>query len=627
MLLPVLRYLSIDAVVFAMTIGFYQIHRLILSCYSKRISPGVIILLLSLILPEVLRADIKASPLVVPTVLSKPVRAEVTRGGQIEIAIPVVSVSGGDVSVQVSKKPNCGTLQLIDKRSGTVPVFRYRNNAAINSPEDSFEFRIKVQGQPWSTHTGLIRIKNPPGTLSVVPEKIDFGTISIGSSARKTMLLSNNFGAPVSGVLLLPSPWSLVGDGAFSLAENQVKAFTVLFTPVKAISEVAELKVAPELSNFPAVPLFGQGVIPFLIDTNSAIVTKEHPQADFRITNASTREMRIGWDDDTGLLASPPVIIPPGGASKVWISIAPLALDSEERKVVHPSLREGNFFLPLEIVALGPKGKLILKADEKTFSCKAGAQVTLHGVIESTSSMERTLQLRCPVKDGDSDLIRNVTIAPHASQPFVYSWSSLTPGPKTLKASLFESGRLLQEVEWHAMVIPPEKQIHQSSQSVSKVIAGVSANSFQAPKSQIIRLSRKDSGCVAAKLSSVLEPGVFANSLLLKWLYLGDGVPAFIVEEKIKRNVLTDRTGENPGEIWRRLDVKPRRENGEWVARMPMPWPGIHIYRVYPSGSPVVIMSEVMVPVTWSMFLRPAARAGLLILFALCIVKVLRERL
>lgn len=613
-----------------MTGGFFQIHRLIVFYYSKGICSGIVLLLLSLILPEALRADIKASSLVVPTVLSKPVRAEVTRGGQIAISIPVVSVSGGDVSVQISRQPNCGTLQLMDKRSGIVPVFHYQNNASINSPGDSFEFRIKVQGQPWSTHTGLIRIKNPPGKLSVIPNRIDFGTVSIGSSARKTMLLSNNFGAPVSGVLLLPSPWSLVGDGAFSLAENEAKEFAILFTPVKNRPEVAELKVAPELFNFPAVPLFGEGVLPFLIDATSAIVTKEHPQADFRITNASTREMKIGWDDVTGLLGSPPVIIVPGGTSKVWISIAPLALDSEERKVLHPTLREGNFSLPLEIVAVGPKGSVILKADEKTFSCKAGSQVTLHGLIDSTSSIERTLQLRYPDKDGAPDLIRNVTLAPHASQPFVFSWSSLLPGPKTLKASLFESGRLLQEVEWNAIVIPREKEVHQaslSSQKSSGLTAESSANNSQAPKSQIIRLARKDSGCVAGKLSAALQQGLFTNSLLLKLLYLGDGAPVFIIEEKIKRNGLSDRTGENPGEMWSRLDLKPQRENGEWLVRMPMPLPGTHIYRVFPSGCPVVIMSEVMVPVTWSMFLWPFVRAVLVLLFALCVIKVANDRL
>jgi len=617
-------------VVVTMTVGFFQIHRLIVSYYSKGICSGIVLLLLSLILPDALRADIKASPLVVPTVLSKAVRAEVTRGGQIAIPIPVVSVSGGDVSVQVSKQPNFGTLQLIEKKSGTVPILKYQNNAKFKSPGDNFEFRVKVQGQPWSTHTGLIRIKNPPGTLSVIPEKIDFGAVPIGTSERKTILLSNNFGSPVSGVLLLPSPWSLVGDGAFSLAENETKEFALIFTPVKARSEVTELKVAPELSNFPVVPLFGEGVVPFLIDSTSAIVTKEHPQADFRITNASIREMKIGWEDDIGLLGSPPVTIAPGGTTKVWISIAPLPLDSEERKVVHPSLREGNFSLPLEIVALGPKGNVILKSDEKTFSCNVGSQITLHGLIESTSSIERTLQLRYPDKNGSPDLIRNVTIAPHVSQPFVVSWSSLLPGPKTLKASLFESGRLLHEVEWSGTVVPYEKEDHQSlpsSQKASALTAVTSANFSQVPKSQIIRLARNDSGCVAAKLSVSLQRGVFKNSLLLKWLYLGDGAPVFIIEEKIKRNGLSDRTGENPGEMWSRLDLKPQRENGEWLVRMPMPWPGTHIYRVFPSGCPVVIMSEVLVPVTWSMYLWPFVRAVLVLLFALCVIRVLRERL
>jgi hypothetical protein len=125
----------------------------------------------------------------------------------------------------------------------------------------------------------------------------------------------------------------------------------------------------------------------------------------------------------------------------------------------------------------------------------------------------------------------------------------------------------------------------------------------------------------------VLQPGVFTNSLLLKWLYFGDGSPLFVVEEKIKRNGLTDRTGDNPGVMWRMLDLKPKREHGAWSAWLPMPWPGMHFYRVYPTGCPVVIMSEVMVPVTWAMFLWPSVRAALIILFVLSLIKVLRERL
>ena len=606
-------------------------HRIMHCYFLRRFFIGSSVVALPIFFLSDVGADIRCSSLAPPTVLSKEVKANVDRGGEIELSIPAVSVKGGEVSVQILRQPDCGTLQEIGRGDGTVPFFKYQNKASINSPSDSFDFRIKVQGQAWSRkYTASIRIKNPPGKLCVIPERVDFGAVSVGTSVQKTMLLSNSFGAPVSGFLLLPAPWTIVGDGAFSLCENETKAFTLIFTPVKARSAVAELKVAPELFNFPIVPLVGEGVVPFLIDSTSSIVTKEHPRADFRITNASTREMKVGWDDDTGLLSSPPVTIPPGGTSKVWISIAPLPMDSEERKVIHPSLREGNFSLPMEIVALGPKGNVTLKADEKTFSCKAGSQVTLHGMIESTSSIERSLQLHTPDKDGGPEKIQNVTIAPHGSQPLVYSWISQSPGPKTLKASLFESGKLLQKAEWIGTVTPLEKEVHPpspSSRSVSGIVSASSTNTQKVQKSQIVRLARKDNGCVAAKLSSSLQPGVFTNSLLLKWLYFGEKSSGFVIEEKIKRNGLSDRTGENPGEMWVRMNLKPQRENGEWIARMSMPCPGKHTYRVYPSGCPVVIMSEIMIPVTWGMYLWPLARAILVLLFALCAIKVIRERL
>jgi hypothetical protein len=58
-----------------------------------------------------------------------------------------------------------------------------------------------------------------------------------------------------------------------------------------------------------------------------------------------------------------------------------------------------------------------------------------------------------------------------------------------------------------------------------------------------------------------------------------------------------------------------------------MPWPGEHVYRVYPEGPDMVIMSQITVPVTWKMYLWPAIRACLGLLFLICLMKVLRERL
>jgi hypothetical protein len=561
-----------------------------------------------------------------PTVLVRPVTAEVIRGGEVTIPIAVVLPNGGDPSIQISRHTRYGTLRSVENHAGSANCFLYLNDSSVNSSEDCFEFRIKAPGQAWSTHTAFIRIKNPPGLIAVIPGKIEFGSVPIGTTARRTLLLCNSFGSPVSGTLLLPQPWTLVGDGAFSLAENETRSFEILYTPVESKPESTELKVAPELSNFPAVPITGEGIVPFMIDTNSAIVSKEHPKADFRITNSSNRDMRIGWDEDTGLLCSPPALIPPHGTATVWVSIGSLPMENEERRVLHPSLRDGNFSFPLEIIALGPRGKVSLKTGEKTLSATADSPITLQGTIESTSSVARTLELHCSendVKTGGSS--RTITIPAHASQPFIFSWSSSTAGEKHVKVLLIEAGRVQDEAQWTVVVLPREsapRLLPPVVPPAQKLISGKPSS----PGGAFYRIPRKDNDCVAVKLTSYLKPGILANTLILHWLYLGGGVPTFIVEERTSRNALTDRTGDHADEPWRRLDLKSVPGNGGWATGLAMPWPGRHTYRVYPSGCPYVIMSQITVQVTWGMFLWPLIRMILGLLFLICLIKVLRER-
>jgi len=565
------------------------------------------------------------------TVLERSVTAEVIRGGEVAIPIGVVSPNGGEIDIQISRHTRYGTLRPFKNRAGSVNCFLYLNDSSVNSSEDSFEFRIKAPGKAWSTHTAFIRIKNPPGLIAVIPGMIEFGSVPIGTTARRTLLLCNSFGSPVSGTLLLPQPWSIAGNGNFSLAENETRSFEILYTPVESKPESTELKVAPELSNFPAVPITGEGIVPFMIDTNSAIVSKEHPKADFRITNSSNRDMRIGWDEDTGLLCSPPALIPPHGTATVWVSIGSLPMENEERRVLHPSLRDGNFSFPLEIIALGPKGKVFLKPAKKVLVAKAGTAITLHGMIESTSTVGRILELHSPADDNEkSAFARTITIPPHSSQPFLFSWSSPTSGEKHPRVLLTESGRIQDEAQWIVTVNPPEP-----SSSTLPIRATlnppfsqeVNSSTSSPPKGAYYRLLRNENGCVAAKLTSFLQPGILANTLLLHWLYFGEGSPVFVVEEKVSRNALSDRTGDHADDPWRRLDLKSVREDGGWVARLGMPWPGRHTYRVYPSGCPVVIMSQITVQVSWGMFLWPGIRMILGLLFLLCLIRVLRERL
>ena len=613
-------------------------HRLIGLYLSIRRVLHPLILLVVLTPPGALRADITTTPSgskgigqdrrggISPTILLHPVTGELIRGGEVDLPISVASPSGGEVLFQISKPPRFGSLQRLESRYSSAPIYRYLNDSSVRSEEDSFEFRIQAPGKAWSTHTASLRIKDPPGSLSVIPGKVDFGKVALGSTARRTLLLCNTFGAPVSGTLLLPAPWFVVGDGVFSLAEKETHSFEIEFRPTESKEEVAELRAAPEIPNFPSVPISGEGIVPFLIDTTSAIVSKEHPRAVFHVSNSSGREMTIDWTDDTGLLCSLPVKIPPRGSGEVWLSIGSLQLENEERRELHPALREGNFTLPIEIVALGPKGQLTIKSlQDQPLSAVEHVPITLHGVIESTSSVGRSFQIRYREKESDTNVItKSLKIPPHASQSFLFSWSSGKTGSFTPSATLLEEGRVIDKTQWKVAVrhadssphpiIPPPRETKPSS---------------PLPTGGFYRLSRQDSGCVAADLSSSIQSGLLMNSLVLHWLYRGEGTPHFVIEEKVSRNALTDRSGEvgETGEdSWRKIQLSPVYQYGGWSARFSMPWPGEHVYRVYPTGCPAVIMAQISVTVTWKMFLWPAIKAFLGLVFLICLIKVLRER-
>ena len=619
------RFDSIDSY---RMIGVYRIQRFLPTVLS----------FLFLFFPGLLRADITTSPSgakgiradrrggVSPTVLLSPVTGELIRGGEVNLPIAVASPNGGKVSLQISRSPRFGSLQSLENRSSSAFLYRYVNDSTVKSEEDSFEFRIQAPGQAWSTHVASIRIKDPAGSLSVIPGKVDFGSVAIGSTARRTILLCNSFGAPVSGTLLLPAPWFVIGDGVFSLAEKETHSFEIEFRPTESKQETTELRAAPEIPNFPSVRVSGEGIVPFLIDTTSAIVSTEHPKAVFHITNSSTREMTIDWTDDTGLLCSLPARIPPQGIGEVWISIGSLHLENEERRELHPALRERNFTLPLEIVALGPKGKVSMKAlQDQPLSTQEHLPITLHGVIESTSSVERPLELRYQDRGSvPRTVTRNVIIAPHGSQQFPISWSSDQAGDFTPEVALVESDRVIAKAQWKIYVRHPD--------SLPRPVTPLpkeSKPSSTMPAGGIYRLSSSDKDKVAPSLSASLQLGFFWNSLVLHWRYLGEGTPRFIIEEKVPRNALTDRTGEGGDEAtsWRRLQVTPTSQSGVWSAGFSMPWPGEHIYRLYPEGHDMVIMSQITVPVTWTMYAWPAIRSFLGLLFLICLIKVLRERL
>ena len=75
------------------------------------------------------------------------------------------------------------------------------------------------------------------------------------------------------------------------------------------------------------------------------------------------------------------------------------------------------------------------------------------------------------------------------------------------------------------------------------------------------------------------------------------------------------------------MDSTPVFDNGFWKAVQPMPWPGIHVYRVYPGGPGQKIIAPITMAINWWMVVWPPLRMLLGVIFLLTLTKVVRERL
>jgi subtilisin family serine protease len=72
--------------------------------------------------------------------------------------------------------------------------------------------------------------QNPP-VLSVTPGALDFGTVPVGSTADRTLVVQNTGGGILSGSASVTAPFSIVSGATFNRGPNSTQSVVVRFTP------------------------------------------------------------------------------------------------------------------------------------------------------------------------------------------------------------------------------------------------------------------------------------------------------------------------------------------------------------------------------------------------------------
>jgi len=592
-----------------------------------RISFGFIIMVL-MSLPLSASPKKTQQPTIPSTFLLKPVVATVVRGGTAELVVQIVAPYGGEGKFEISRHPSFGTLDAGERVDSNTRRYRYANRGELYSQVDSFDFRVKAPNHAWNTYSAKITVRDVPPSIVATPECLLFGQVAINSSKRLAILLSNSFGASLSGRIEVLQPWSVLGSDSVSLKQNESCQLTVQFAPVDARSYAGQLKMIPENSAMPLILISGQGLAPFEIVTNNLIVTPDHPEAVIVVSNNISKPLTVSWLGNPALDYPNPVTIPPMGVVNMKTTMARVRLADDERRDFQTRLVADRYSEPIGVVAIGPKGRVVLEPLSRgpQLTVDAGHPFTVEGMIRNASSSNRNVELILsnPRDSNFPPISQIINVKEHSVVPFSLLWEKMNPSPKVLKLGMREGDKDIESCTWNVVSGKSRSTNKDSAVSTSDAVNEV-------PEVPSVRCATS-SECENLVILQPprFEDGWFGRRLVLRWLFYGNSDPGFVIREHVGGSALTNRTGEeeNP---WRKLDSLSKQvrmdSDGKWEVALPLPMPGTHQYMVTTSTEGDKFVASQNIQISWKMFLWPYLRILILIAIVLIVIKAIRDRM
>ncbi len=225
------------------------------ACVLSRLAAGLLLLLAGM---APLFGEISAPGSIVPSPL--PVKVEVKRGGLVEITLGVSGRQDEAVTFKIRSRPRYGKLSELKMTSGSVAVLTYRNAGDLNHAGDGFSYAVQTdQGVSAPGAVEITITDDPP--IFVMPDRIDFGDVVLGSTAKKEIALGNDGSGVIDGSMDADKPWLLEQSPGYHLGPGGKQLYVLEFTP----RDAGEVRGEIRYSGFPArvTSLHATGKLPF----------------------------------------------------------------------------------------------------------------------------------------------------------------------------------------------------------------------------------------------------------------------------------------------------------------------------------------------------------------------------
>lgn len=481
-------------------------------------------------------------PRIGPTLLLHPIQADVVRGRSAEIRLEAVSASGNQVEFRISKSPAHGSLGSPVLVSGNIAMVNYQNNGDP-SVTDEFEFRIKAPGRAWSTHQAVLRIKDPPNSLKVTPEVIDFGCVGIGEASQRSVVIENGMAERIEGVFMPPTPWKVMADSAFCLKLGEKLRMTLTFQPRESGKFEASVGMVPGI-NGSKVLLKGSAIPPFSIPpVDDSVLVPSQPLA-IRVRNRMDHPIIVSCKTETPLSSVKPLH---------------LAAGEEGKAILRRIAGAGNESTARVVFTTGDYEQIMTMSLPRVHSNSTHDEKGKTGGISKETPVSS--------KDDSKSQPQNISLSYHGISNSPSNRVPKEQGPH----DVFEKPAPQDESVAEPTVLPEKTQ------------------------SEIRQLIIKD-------ISWIVNEGWMGWSLILKWKCDDPGISEYRVEQSLPGT----KSGDNvPLELCGAFrQIKPRlsqvSKNGEWQAETSVSTEGFHTFRITPiakgSSKSVSASFQVYVP-------------------------------
>lgn len=357
-----------------------------------RPSLGVLLLLAGNLL-----AAPKESPTPRPPPMPQDQRVSIYRGRSVEIPLRAIGRTSGPLKFLIRVKPKTGKLGEIRLTGDKTAVVTYTHTEAAGANADFFSYAVQSQGTAVSA-PGRVQItvsENPPA-FSVVHE-LDFPKAMIGEPREEELTIRNTGGGTISGVIMAPAPWKVLGDPKYQLGRKEEKRVRLLFDPAEARDYTEKLVFSHDARS--AVTLTGSAVSPFeLVPPGDIKLTAKGGDTirlgGLIIRNTTDRERVVDITAPEKIAAPDQVVVGAGGEARVPFHTPPDFLEAIEGEVVLES--EGfRRSIALQAPALGA----ILEVEPKALDfgkVPAGERRTIPVEIKNTGGTAARLRVVPP---------------------------------------------------------------------------------------------------------------------------------------------------------------------------------------------------------------------------------------